>query len=479
MAPSKEARELLERQYRSPSARVEPPALADVPREHRVAATSLAAGLRPLRLEAPPAPAGPAAAVAARPAGARPRTRTQRSRGWGAEQRVPEDLQKMRSAVARGLRKAPQERGAGEAMKVFLKQIGRHTLLSAEDECRLSKHVQDLMAHEQARAALAVELGREPTEAQWAERVGLKVEELREARHLGTESKQRMIECNLRLVVSIAKRYVGRGMELQDLVSEGILGLVRAVEKFDYTRGFKFSTYAHWWIRQGVTRSISEQSRVVRLPVHLYEIMSKVRKTERELAISLGRDPTHEELAEATGMPESRITMLFKVRGARALSCRVRTAGRAPAPPPTLPEPRGPQAYRTPTSMDAPIKNDEGASLMELVEDESQASPEESAVATQLQSHLDELLNTLNERERGILRLRYGLDDGHERTLEEIGKHFNVRPRACGCAGAGPARSSACTAGHWTACLGTSRDLARAASGPFEVWAGVHQPPAP
>ena len=482
MAPGTEARAALERQYRSPSAREAlakprslpletPKALPSVLVDDKIASPRSSAPLRrrptsttsttvnPHNVSIPPPPASTSTSTSTVPrpvpptatsvrAGSR---RTARTRAWGRTEAPMEgsEVHAMQTVVLKQRRTG--EKGAGDGMKVFLRTIGRRTLLTAEEERTLALEAQEMMrleelkkdmkremeeawmwaqeekagrpgapsplhadadvsdearadahaaAHAQLRALQKVYADSMPTmrvtEEAWAARAGLpSVSVLRARMTRGAESKHKMIECNLRLVVSIAKKYAGRGMELQDLVAEGILGLIRAVEKFDTTRGFKFSTYAHWWIRQGVTRSISEQGRVVRLPVHLYEVMSKVRKCERQLVADLGREPRPEEVADAMDMPVKKVKLLF-------------------------------QAYRQPVSMDAPIKDEEGSSLMDVIEDGGQASPEETAVATHLVKHLEELLCTLNERERGILRMRYGLDDGREKTLEEIGKHFNV-----------------------------------------------------
>lgn len=416
MAPNKEARERLERQYRSPSARMGSPQLEDVPQARSIPAKSAVAPQgRPVtsRVPMPPSTAGAPSVLSAsasalgassapRLATSRSRARSSRTRAWGREdKRSPEapDIGRARAHANRTRR----ERGAdksSDGLRMFLREIGRHTLLTAEEERELSRAVQAQIEASEKRRALSEELGREPSPAEVAAALAISEEELKEREQLGTESRQRMVQCNLRLVVSIAKKYRDRGLEMNDLVAEGIIGLTRAVDKFDPSRGFKFSTYAHWWIRQGVTRAISEQARVVRLPVHLYEIMSKIRKAERDIVVRTGRDPSHEDLAEAVGISVKKIELLFK-------------------------------AYRPTLSMDQPIKSadSESSSLMELVEDTHQQSPEETSVQSQLSGHLEDLLNTLNDRERRILRLRYGLDDGREHTLEDIGRIFNVSVR--------------------------------------------------
>jgi RNA polymerase primary sigma factor len=290
--------------------------------------------------------------------------------------------------------------GAGDGMKVFLRNIGKHKLLTADEERILAAKVQDYLALEKTKTELEEKLGRVASSEEWAHACGAPDgSEFRDRVETGLEARRKMIECNLRLVVSIAKKYIGRGMELQDLIAEGIIGLERGVEKFDHTRGFKFSTYAHWWIRQAVTRSISDQGRTIRLPVHLYENMSKVKKAEKELEEELDRKPSQAEIADRVGMTEKKLEFLYK-------------------------------SYRMPVSMDAPLKgsskSEEVRTLEDMIEDTDQMTPEETAIKKQLKTHLEEVLSTLSPREAGVLRLRYGLEDGREHTLEEIGKHFSV-----------------------------------------------------
>lgn len=242
-----------------------------------------------------------------------------------------------------------------DPVKMYLKEIGKISLLTAEEEVDLAQRMEkgDVYA------------------------------------------KRRLAEANLRLVVSIAKRYVGRGMQFLDLIQEGNLGLMKAVEKFDYTRGFKFSTYATWWIRQAITRAIADQARTIRIPVHMVETINKLVRIERQLIQSLGRDPTNEEIAKEMGID------VEKVREVRKIA-------------------------QEPVSLETPIGEEEDSHLGDFIEDETAVAPDEAANYTMLREQLDEILSTLNHRERKVLELRFGLTDGTPRTLEEVGKEFNV-----------------------------------------------------
>ena len=242
-----------------------------------------------------------------------------------------------------------------DPVKMYLKEIGKISLLSAEEEVELAQRMEngDVFA------------------------------------------KRRLAEANLRLVVSIAKRYVGRGMQFLDLIQEGNLGLMKAVEKFDYTRGFKFSTYATWWIRQAITRAIADQARTIRIPVHMVETINKLVRIERQLIQALGRDPTNEEIAKEMGID------VEKVREVRKIA-------------------------QEPVSLETPIGEEEDSHLGDFIEDDTAVAPDEAANFTMLREQLDEILSTLNHRERKVLELRFGLTDGTPRTLEEVGKEFNV-----------------------------------------------------
>ena len=242
-----------------------------------------------------------------------------------------------------------------DPVRMYLKEIGKVPLLSAEEEIDLAKRM---------------ELGDQ-------------------------EAKKRLAEANLRLVVSIAKRYVGRGMLFLDLIQEGNLGLIKAVEKFDYRKGYKFSTYATWWIRQAITRAIADQARTIRIPVHMVETINKLIRVSRQLLQELGREPTPEEIAEEMKMPADRVREILKIS-------------------------------QEPVSMETPIGEEEDSHLGDFIEDEQVPAPSDAAAFTLLKEQLVEVLGTLTEREQKVLRLRFGLDDSRARTLEEVGKEFNV-----------------------------------------------------
>ncbi len=249
----------------------------------------------------------------------------------------------------------PEGVGIEDPVKMYLREIGKVPLLSAEDEIELAKRMEE---------------GDE-------------------------EAKKKLAEANLRLVVSIAKRYVGRGLLFLDLIQEGNLGLIKAVEKFDYRKGYKFSTYATWWIRQAITRAIADQARTIRIPVHMVETINKLIRVSRQLLQELGREPTPEEIAAELKMPEERVREILKIS-------------------------------QEPVSLETPIGEEEDSHLGDFIQDDNVPVPADAAAFTLLKEQLGEVLSTLTEREQKVLRLRFGLDDGRARTLEEVGKEFNV-----------------------------------------------------
>ncbi len=250
---------------------------------------------------------------------------------------------------------AEEQQGVDDPVRMYLKEIGKVQLLSSEEEIELA----------------------------------IRITEGDEA------AKKRLVEANLRLVVSIAKKYMGRGMSLLDLIQEGNLGLIKAVEKFDHTKGFKFSTYATWWIRQSITRAIADQSRIIRLPVHMSEFISRVRKTSAQLLNENGSEPTSEQIAERMGVPVERVRDVMRTS-------------------------------QEPVSLDTPIGEEEDSHLGDFIEDETILTPDEAASNVMLREQLDAVLSTLGEREVQIIRLRFGLEDGHCHTLEDVGARFNV-----------------------------------------------------
>lgn len=249
----------------------------------------------------------------------------------------------------------PEGVSVEDPVRMYLKEIGKVPLLSSEDEIELAKKI---------------ELGDD-------------------------DARQRLTEANLRLVVSIAKRYVGRGMQFLDLIQEGNLGLIKAVEKFDYRKGYKFSTYATWWIRQAITRAIADQARTIRIPVHMVETINRLIRVSRQLLQELGREPTPEEIAAKVDMPVERVREIMKVS-------------------------------QEPVSLETPIGEEEDSHLGDFIQDDQVAVPADAATFTMLHEQLMEVLDTLTDREQKVLRLRFGLDDGRPRTLEEVGKEFKV-----------------------------------------------------
>jgi RNA polymerase primary sigma factor len=290
------------------------------------------------------------------------------------------------------------KRLATDSMRSYLKDIGSVTLLNAGQEVELAKRIQDLMHLESIRENLVEETGpgAEVTDYQWASAAGLNVQALHQRLRDGKSAKNEMIQANLRLVVSIAKKYANSNMSFQDLIQEGCVGLIRGAEKFDFQRGYKFSTYAHWWIRQAVTRSISDQSRTIRLPVHLFEIISRISKMEQKFALHNGRNPTTEEIAAEMDMSAEKITQIKK-------------------------------AAQAPVSLAQTMGGDnKGRTVEDTLVDVTAEGPEKVSGKSLLKEDLENVLNTLNPRERDVLRLRYGLDDGRVKTLEEIGTVFSV-----------------------------------------------------
>lgn len=249
----------------------------------------------------------------------------------------------------------PEGIGVDDPVRMYLKEIGKVPLLSPDEEIELAKKI---------------ELGDE-------------------------EAKKKLAESNLRLVVSIAKRYAGRGMQLLDLIQEGNLGLIKAVEKFDYRKGYKFSTYATWWIRQAITRAIADQARTIRIPVHMVETINRLVRTQRQLVQKLGREATPEELAKELDMPVDRVRDIMKIS-------------------------------QDPVSLETPIGEEEDSHLGDFIQDNNVEVPADAATYTLLHEQLMDVLSTLTEREQKVLRLRFGLDDGRPRTLEEVGRQFNV-----------------------------------------------------
>ena len=277
----------------------------------------------------------------------------------------------------------PEGINIDDHVKMYLKEIGKVNLLTPEEELSLAKRMAD---GETAKEQLE-EIG-ENIDEDSKKQIDLLIAD-------GEKAKKSLAEANLRLVVSIAKRYVGRGMLFLDLIQEGNLGLIKAVDKFDYTKGYKFSTYATWWIRQAITRAIADQARTIRIPVHMVETINKLVRVSRQLVQELGREPTPEELAKELNMPVDKVREISKIS-------------------------------QEPVSLETPIREEEDSHLGDFIPDEDAPAPSEAASFVLLKEQLGAVLETLSEREAKVLRLRFGLDDGRARTLEEVGKEFDV-----------------------------------------------------
>ena len=293
---------------------------------------------------------------------------------------------KTRSSVRKRNEAANVTMLTGDPVRMYLKEIGKVPLLSAAEEIDLAMKIE-------AGVAAAAELDKAEEEGRELER--REKRRLGRVEQVGIDAKQQLIEANLRLVVSIAKRYVGRGMLFLDLIQEGNLGLIRAVEKFDYTKGFKFSTYATWWIRQAITRAIADQARTIRIPVHMVETINKLVRIQRQLLQELGREPNPEEIGKEIGLPAERVREIQKIS-------------------------------QEPVSLETPIGEEEDSQLGDFIEDDAAVVPPDAASFSMLQEQLSKVLDGLAERERKVISLRFGLEDGHPRTLEEVGREFGV-----------------------------------------------------
>lgn len=281
-----------------------------------------------------------------------------------------------------------------DMVRTYLHEIGRVPLLTHEQEIVFGKQVQQMMSLLEIKEKLAETLDRQPTETEWAEATQLAETDLRQIVRLGTRAKQKMIEANLRLVVAIAKKYQKRNLEFLDLIQEGTLGLERGVEKFDPTRGYKFSTYAYWWIRQAITRAIAQQARTIRLPIHITEKLNKIKKVQRELTQQLGHSPTPVEIAKALELEPAQIREFLIMA-------------------------------RQPVSLDLKVGDNQDTELQDLLEDEG-ASPETYTVQESLRQDLEGLLSELTPQQREVLTLRFGLNDGNELSLAKVGQRMNI-----------------------------------------------------
>ncbi|MEM7726606.1 MAG: RNA polymerase sigma factor, RpoD/SigA family [Cyanobacteria bacterium P01_A01_bin.45] len=281
-----------------------------------------------------------------------------------------------------------------DMVRTYLREIGRVPLLDREEEIIYGKQVKLMMDLTEAKEALAQKLQREPNLLEWADEVGLSETEVKQAVNNGKKAKQKMIEANLRLVVAIAKKYQKRNMEFLDLIQEGTLGLERGVEKFDPTRGYKFSTYAYWWIRQAITRAIAQQGRTIRLPIHITEKLNKIKKIQRELAQKLGRSPTPVEIAKELALEPSQIREYLNMA-------------------------------RQPVSLDVRVGDNQDTELQEMLEDEG-PSPEHYTTQEFLRQDLYNLLAELTPQQREVLALRFGLEDGNELSLAKVGERLSL-----------------------------------------------------
>ena len=310
------------------------------------------------------------------------------------ELKATTDVQLPKVTTARSKRRATRKRAndggvtmlTGDPVRMYLKEIGKVPLLTAAEEIDLAMKIEaGVAAGEQLEKADAGEIELERRDLRRLTRI----------EEVGFDAKQQLIEANLRLVVSIARRYVGRGMLFLDLIQEGNLGLIRAVEKFDYRKGFKFSTYATWWIRQAITRAIADQARTIRIPVHMVETINKLVRIQRQLLQELGREPTPKEIGDVMGLPEERVREIQKIS-------------------------------QEPVSLETPIGEEEDSQLGDFIEDDAAVVPPDAASFSMLQEQLGKVLDGLAERERKVISLRFGLEDGHPRTLEEVGREFGV-----------------------------------------------------